>query len=403
MSDSAPDEATVVSLVNELFNNAFGTSDAHSKLWASAPGRSEIAGNHTDHEGGHVIAGALDVAVVGVAAPNGTHTIRVVDRDFPSFEISLDSLQARADEQVSSAALVRGMAAYLAHTGRTPQGFDLATISTIPVGGGLSSSAAIESLYGRIMELLWGGRPLSAVELAQMGQQCENNYFGKPCGLMDQLSVCLGGLSYMDFHNQTAPETAQLLYDFDAQGYALVLVDVGCDHAPFTKDYAAVALEMQAVAHLLGHERLCEVQRCDFDARVGEIRTQLGDRAPVRAIHYWYENDLVDKRWRALQSNNMGAFLRATRMSGASSGMFLQNVSTSGDFQPAAAALALAEHVLDGAGALRIHGGGFGGSIQCFVPLDMLDAFTHQMNAWLGEGSCRHYHIVDTGAQAQWL
>lgn len=390
--------------VKALFEEHFGPiGDCHA-LVVNAPGRSEIAGNHTDHEGGHVIAGALDVSIVGIAVPNGTDTIRVVDADFPLFELDLTSgLEPKNDEKVTAISLARGMAACLAETGRTPAGFDLAKIGNIPAGGGLSSSAAVEALYGRVMEAFWEGPHVSPVELAKMSQRAERDYFGKPCGLMDQLAVCLGGLAFMDFENPQIPQSSKLDFSFDDHGYGLVLVDVGCDHAPFTDDYAAVPVEMQAVAKMLGHDRLCEVDKADFDAKLPEIRKQLGDRALIRAIHYWYENDLVDHRWDALQTDDIDTFLKLTRESGASSGMFLQNVSTGGDFQPAMAALGMAEHILDGRGAIRIHGGGFGGSIQCFVPNELIYSFIKQMDAWLGEGSCRHYHISDEGAVAAWL
>lgn len=390
--------------VKALFEEHFGPIGDRRALVVNAPGRSEIAGNHTDHEGGHVIAGALDVSIVGIAVPNGTDTIRVVDADFPLFELDLTSgLEPKDDEKVTAISLARGMAACLAETGRTPAGFDLAKIGNIPAGGGLSSSAAVEALYGRVMEAFWEGPHVSPVELAKMSQHAERDYFGKPCGLMDQLAVCLGGLAFMDFENPQIPQSSKLDFSFDDHGYGLVLVDVGCDHAPFTDDYAAVPVEMQAVAKILGHDRLCEVDKADFDAKLPEIRKQLGDRALIRAIHYWYENDLVDHRWDALQTDDIDTFLKLTRESGASSGMFLQNVSTGGDFQPAMAALGMAEHILDGRGAIRIHGGGFGGSIQCFVPNELIDSFIKQMDAWLGEGSCRHYHISDEGAVAAWL
>lgn len=384
----------------ELFVQEFGEPASKDVLAVYAPGRSEIAGNHTDHEGGHVIAGAVNVAVYGYAAPNGLDVIRVADEGFPTFQISFDDLSAHEDEKVSSASLMRGMAFKLAETGRTPAGFDFAFVCTVPSGGGLSSSAAVEAAYGRVMEALWPGRDISPVELAQMSQFAENQYFGKPCGLMDQLAVCMGGLAYMDFR-EAEPKTAKLDFDFDAVGVALCLVDVGCDHSPFTDDYAAVPVEMQQVAHEFGCNRLCEVDEAAFDTRLPELREKLGDRAVLRAIHYWRENDLVDARWKALNDNDIDTFLELTRESGASSGMFLQNVSNGGSFQPAMYALGLAERLLKGRGASRIHGGGFGGSIQCFVPLDMVDAFMQQMNAWLGEGSCRHYTISENGACAE--
>lgn len=397
------DKGTPLEVARELFEREFADV-AHERLLAvHAPARSEISGNHTDHEGGHVIAGALNVAIDGVAAANGTDRVRVASAGYPTFEISLDSLDEREDEHVTTAGLVRGMAACMARTGRTPAGFDLAMTSDIPSGGGLSSSAAVEAALGRVMEALWEGPAVSPVELAKMGQFAENRYFGKPCGLMDQAAVCLGGLAFMDFEDAAEPRTAKLELDFDAAGYALCLVDVGCDHAPFTADYAAVPVEMQQVAREFGHERLCEVDPAEFDRLLPELREKLGDRAILRAIHYWRENELVDKRWDALTAGDIDRFLELTRESGASSAMFLQNVSTGGSFQPAMLALGLAERILDGRGATRIHGGGFGGSVQCFVPLDMVEDFTAQMNAWLGEGACVHYQIAEKGAHAAWL
>lgn len=397
------DKGTPLEVARELFGREFADVEHERLLAVHAPARSEISGNHTDHEGGHVIAGALNVAIDGVAAANGTDRVRVASAGYPTFEISLDSLDEREDEHVTTAGLVRGMAACMARTGRTPAGFDLAMTSDIPSGGGLSSSAAVEAALGRVMEALWEGPEVTPVELAKMGQFAENRYFGKPCGLMDQAAVCLGGLAFMDFEDAAEPRTAKLELDFDAAGYALCLVDVGCDHAPFTADYAAVPVEMQQVAREFGHERLCEVDPAEFDRLLPELREKLGDRAILRAIHYWRENELVDKRWDALTAGDIDRFLELTRESGASSAMFLQNVSTGGSFQPAMLALGLAERVLDGRGATRIHGGGFGGSVQCFVPLDMVEDFTAQMNAWLGEGACVHYQIAEKGAYAAWL
>ena len=387
-----------------ILGRELGRTDAGERLLAvHAPGRSEIAGNHTDHEGGHVIAGALDVAIDGVALANGTDRIRVASEGYPTFEIALESLGPATDERVSTAGIVRGMAAGMAGTGRVPAGFDLALVCDVPGGAGLSSSAAVEAAVGRAMEALWEGPEVDPVALAQMGQHAENEYFGKPCGLMDQASVCLGGLAFMDFGDADRPRTRRLEFDFEAHGYALCLVDVGCDHVRFTDEYAAVPLEMQRVAAEFGKRRLCEVDRGDFDGRATELRAKLGDRALLRAMHYWIENDLVDRRWDALVEGDVDAFVALTRESGASSAMFLQNVSTAGSYQPAMLALGLAESLLEGHGAARIHGGGFGGSIQCFVPVETLDRFRRRMDAWLGDGACRHYRISDKGAFAQWL
>lgn len=389
----------------KLFEEEFGKPAEGAKVvYVHAPGRSEISGNHTDHEGGHVIAGSLDVSVDGIAVANGTDTVRVADEGFPTFEAKLDTLDVHEDEKGTSASLVRGMAHEVAALGATAAGFDFAFTCSVPSGGGLSSSAAVEAAYGRVMQLLWDAPEIDPVTLAQMSQRTENNYYGKPCGLMDQAAVCLGGLSFMNFEDAAQPETKKLELNFEDYGYALVLVKVGADHAASTDDYAAVPAEMQDVAAEFGKKRLCEVDVADFDAKLPEIRQELGDRACMRAIHYWYENGLVDKRWDALNAGDIEKFLTLTRESGASSAMYLQNVNAElGASQPAMYALALAEHILDGRGAVRIHGGGFGGSIQAFVPCDLVDEFIERMNGWLGEGSARHYAITAEGAYAEWL
>ncbi len=385
-----------------LFCEAFG-SPAGDVLAVSAPARSEIAGNHTDHEGGHVVAGALNASVTGVACANGTDRVRVASEGYPPFEVSLANLAARPEERLTTAALVRGMAGCLRETGRACRGFDLALTSDIPVGGGLSSSAAVEVALGRAMESLWPGDPVPELVLARMAQRAENAHFGKPCGLMDQLAVTLGGLAFVDFADVELPRFEKLGFDFERAGWALCLVDVGCDHSAFTADYAAVPEEMQQVALEFGCRRLCEVDPAAFDERVGALRERLGDRAVLRAVHYWRENDLVDRRWHALREGDMDSFLELTRESGASSAMFLQNVSAGGRYQPAMLALGLAERELGGRGAARIHGGGFGGSIQAFVPVDAADAFARRMDGWLGEGACRRYAVVEEGARAEWL
>ncbi len=393
-----------------LFEKSFGESGGRRLLAVHAPGRSEIAGNHTDHEGGHVIAGALDVSIDGAAAANGTPaTVRVVSEGHKPFEIELDSFDPRDDEKMHAPSLVRGMAAQMTAAGHAVRGFDLALTSTVPSGGGLSSSAAMEAALGRAMEALWGGivdgdaAATDPIELAKMGQRTENDYFGKPCGLMDQASVCLGGLAHMGFKDASSPTAEKIALDFEDFGYALCLVDVGCDHTPFTADYAAVPVEMQQVAAEFGKKRLCEVARTDFEGELPALRKKLGDRACLRAVHYYYEDDLVERRWAALQAKDIEAFLALTRDSGASSAMYLQNVSSGGAFQPAMYALGLGELVLEGRGAIRIHGGGFGGSIQAFVPLDAADEFVCRMNGWLGEGAARRYVIDEKGAYAQWL
>ena len=390
--------------LDNLYAGAFGTG-GEPALLVVAPGRSEIAGNHTDHEGGRVIACALDVCAMGLARANGTDTVRMVSEGHDPLEVRLDSLEAQDSERGTTASLVRGMAHEVtAAAGVKASGFDLALCSDIPVGGGLSSSAAIEAALGRAMEALWGATPAEPVTLAQMCQRTENNYYGKPCGLMDQAAVCLGGLALMDFADAHEPKTQKLELAFEDFGYALVLAKVGTDHAASTADYAAIPGEMQAVAADLGHTRLCEVDRAAFDAQLPALRASHGDRAILRCIHYWHEDELVAERWKSLNIGDVATFLELTRESGASSAMYLQNVAAElGREQPAMLALGMAEHLLEGQGAVRIHGGGFGGTIQAFVPLEQVEGFCAQMDAWLGEGSCTRYGVSPEGARASWL
>ena len=236
-----------------------------------------------------------------------------------------------------------------------------------------------------------------------IAQRVEQDWFGKPCGLMDQLAVSLGGLAYMDFRTDE-PVAEKLAFDFGSHGYALVLTDVGCDHSAYTDEYAAVPTEMKAVAQAFGRERLCEVEEAVLLGRVPELRQSLGDRAVLRALHYYQEMELVDARWDALQAGNTELFLALTERSGASSAMFLQNVSVGGsERQDCMVAIVLSERILAGRGATRIHGGGFGGSIQAFVPVDVVDEYVTRMNSWLGEDAAKVYAISSEGAQAQWL
>ena len=388
---------------HEVFDEAFGKPEKGAKLLqVHAPGRSEIAGNHTDHEGGHVIAGALDVAIDAVARKTEGTLIRLASDGYPLVTVDASDLSIREDEKNTTAALVRGMAACMAEDGRVPSGFDIALTSTIPVGGGLSSSAAIEAALGRAMEALWDGKSYDALELARMCQKVENVYFGKPCGLMDQASVCLGGLAFIDFFDKENPKAEKLVYDFEDAGYALILAKVGASHEDLTDAYAAIPEEMQEVARTCGKVRLADVDEKKFLDAVPELRKKLGDRPVLRALHYWNEDRLVQKRWQALQEGNIEEFLALTRASGKSSAMYLQNVTTGNAEQPAMVALALAERLLEGKGACRIHGGGFGGTIQCFVPLAEADKFQERMDAWLGKDATRRYHIANRGAFASW-
>lgn len=390
--------------IQDLRNTFCERFGAEPGLLVVSPGRTEIAGNHTDHEGGHVIAAAVDRAVTGLFTANGTQQVRLLSEGFGEVLVELDDLAPRADERTTTAALVRGMAALFAQRGFTPAGFDAACVSEVLGGSGLSSSAAFELLLAQAMNALWADGALASDELAMMAQRCEREWFGKPCGLMDQAAAALGGIQHMDFSQPGVLAAHALDFDFGEAGYAVCIVAVGADHSANTDDYAAVPAEMQAVARELGAELLGQVSEEDVIAALPRLRQTLGDRSVLRALHYFREERLVAARAEALRAGQMERFLELTRLSGASSAMYLQNVSIGGSAdQPSMVAIALAEELLAGRGAVRVHGGGFGGTIQAFVPKDRVAAFTEGMDAAFGAGACGVYAVDHKGARYQWL
>ncbi len=385
----------------QTFEGRYGTTP---ELLVVAPGRTEIAGNHTDHEGGHVIAGAVDRSVHAMARLSGGSSIRLDSLGFGEVEVALDDLAPKADERATTAALVRGMAALFVERGIAAAGFDMACVSEVLGGSGLSSSAAFELTLAQAMNALWADGALPADELAMMAQRCEREWFGKPCGLMDQASVALGGIQHMDFSVPGTLVAHPIDFDFGQAGYAVCIVAVGADHAANTDDYAAVPAEMQAVARELGVEVLSQTSAQELVKAMPRLRQKLGDRAILRALHYFQEEYLVERRFKALQVGDMDVFLALTRRSGESSAMYLQNVSIGGSAeQPSMLAIALAESLLCGRGAVRVHGGGFGGTIQAFVPLEEVEKFSAGMNAVFGDGACGVYGIDHEGARFSWL
>ncbi len=388
----------------ELQRTFFERFGKEPKLLVVAPGRTEIAGNHTDHECGHVIAAAVDRAVHALVCPNGNPVIRLLSLGFGEAEVSLDELAPRVDERTTTTSLVRGMAALFAERGFAPAGFDMVCASDVLGGSGLSSSAAFELTLAQTMNALWADGTLQADELAMMSQRCEREWFGKPCGLMDQAAVALGGIQHMDFSKPGVLAARDIDFDFAKAGFAVCIIAVGADHSANTDDYAAVPSEMQAVARELGAEVLGRVNVRDVIDSMPALREKLGDRAVLRALHYYQEEYLVAQRADALCAGDMREFLTLTRLSGVSSAMYLQNVSVGGSAeQPSMLAIALAESLLCGQGAVRVHGGGFGGTIQAFVPLDMVEDFSVGMDAVFGEGACGVYGVDHEGARFSWL
>ena len=365
----------------------------------SGPGRTELGGNHTDHQHGRVLCASVDMDMLACAAPNGLNVIRVQSEGYPALEVDLSDLSPRPQEANTSAALVRGVAEGIAKRGYAVGGFDACAVSTVLSGSGLSSSAAYEILIGNIINHFFCQEKLDAVELAKIGQYAENVHFGKPCGLMDQMGSSVGGMVSIDFADPAAPVIEKVDFDLAAAGYALCIIDTGADHADLTDEYAAVPAELKEICAHFGKAVLREVPALDFFAALPDLRRECGDRAVLRAVHIYDENDRVAGEVGALRRGDFGAFLSLVNASGLSSWRYLQNIVPAGytRHQEMALALALAERALDSAGAVRVHGGGFAGTIQAFVPLERVAKFKAEMERGLGEGKCHVLRVRPQG------
>ena len=376
------------------FSAAFGGTP---ERYFSAPGRTEIGGNHTDHQRGRVLAGAVNLDTVAAVRPNGTNVIRIQSKGYPLSVVELDRLTPVADEINSTPALIRGVAARFVQLGCKVEGFDAYCESTVLPGSGLSSSAAYEVLIGTIINHLFFGGRVSQPEIAMIGQYAENVFFGKPCGLMDQTASAVGNLVTIDFFDKDHPVIEPVDFDFASCGHALCIIDSGADHADLTDEYAAVPGEIRAVAAYLGKEVLTQIDEAEFYAKLPQLRRACGDRAVMRCIHFYQENARVPQQVAALRAGDFKKFLTLVKQSGYSSYMYLQNVIPAGykAHQDVAVALGLAEHFLQGRGAYRVHGGGFAGTIQAFVPFDILDSFVAGMDSALGQGAC---HVLSIRA-----
>lgn len=378
------------------FAAAFGGTPAR---YFSAPGRTEIGGNHTDHQRGRVLAAAVNLDTVAAVSLNGTNTIRILSKGYPMSVVDLAELTPVEAEINTTPALIRGVAARFTQLGCQVKGFDAYCESTVLPGSGLSSSAAYEVLIGTIVNHLFFEGKVSQPEIAQIGQYAENVFFGKPCGLMDQMASAVGNLVTIDFFDKEKPVIKPVSIDFAAYGHALCIIDSGADHADLTDEYAAIPGEIKAVAAHFGKEVLSQIAQSDFYAAIPELRKLCGDRAVMRAIHFYQENDRVPQQVEALETGDFDRFLQLIKQSGYSSYMYLQNVIPAGykQHQDVAVALALCEHYLNGRGAYRVHGGGFAGTVQAFVPFDMLEQFVAGIDGVLGEGACHVLSIRPQG------
>jgi galactokinase len=381
----------------EKFKTAFGPIDM---MLFSSPGRTEIGGNHTDHNYGRVLAGAVNLDNIAVAATNNTNIVRIESIGYPRFEVDLTNLSPNKNEYFTSGALVRGISAKLKELGFKIGGFDCCIDGAVPVGSGLSSSASFEVLIGAIINHLFNNGKLDAVQNAIIGQYAENVFFGKPCGLMDQTACAVGGLVTIDFKDPSKPIVKKVNFDFVATGFALVITDTGGNHADLNDEYASLPTDMKAVAAELGAKVLRQVSLEQVLEITPKIREKVGDRAILRAIHFQGDNQRVVDQVAALEKNDFKAFLGMVVDSGYSSYMYNQNIYpvTNIKEQGVSLALALSELVLKGQGAWRVHGGGFAGTIQAFVPQSLLKKYISTLEHVFGKGSCHNLFIRQKGA-----
>ena len=383
-------ENTVVSALDAGFAAAFGGTPTR---YFSAPGRTEIGGNHTDHQRGRVLAGAVNLDTVAAVRPNGTSNIRILSEGYPMCQVDVSDLTPKTDEINTTMALIRGVAARFHQLGCKVEGFDAYVTSTVLPGSGLSSSAAYEVLIGTIINHLFFDGKVSQPEIAMIGQYAENVFFGKPCGLMDQMASAVGSMVTIDFYDKENPVIEKVDFDFAACGHALCIIDSRASHADLTDEYAAITIELKNICGYFGKDVLTQIGEKDFVAAIPALREKFGDRAVLRAYHFYQENARVPKQVEALKQGDFDTFLKLIKESGYSSYMYLQNVIPAGykEHQDVALSLSLCEMYLGGRGAYRVHGGGFAGTVQAFVPVDILEDFRKGIDAVLGDGAC---HIL---------
>ncbi len=379
----------------KAFEACFGEQPARI---ISVPGRTELCGNHTDHQRGRVLAAAVMLDMLAAAAPNGTSCIRMHSAGYGDTEISFADLSICPEEVGKTAALVRGVASRLSSLGYTVAGFDAYIVSDVPAGSGLSSSASFEVLIGELFNRFYNGGKIPPIVLAQAGQYAENVYFGKPCGLMDQTACAVGGAVEIDFFDPAKPGLNAIACDFGAMGHSLYVVDAGGSHAELTDEYAAIPAEMRAVAARFGQDALRGVEPEAFYAGVKALRGQVSDRALLRAMHFFAENGHVEAAADALRAHDVERYKAAMHASGSSSMELLQNVwpGDAGE-RSVALALAMSARILKGQGAWRIHGGGFAGTIQALVPQPLCQKYEQTMRGIFGQNACQKLNIRPVG------
>ena len=380
--------------VGETFLSLYG--DCDSALF-SVPGRTELSGNHTDHNNGVVLAASVDLDIIAFAAKRGDGLIKMKSEGYREDVVELSSATAENVRRGSSGAIIAGVADWFRQNGFAVGGFSACTASDVLSGSGLSSSAAFEVMCGRILSHFYNSSALSMMQLALAGKYAENVFFGKPCGLMDQAACASGGCLYIDFGDPQSPAAEKIDFDLEKSGLCLCIVNTGGNHADLTADYADVPGEMRAVAAALGKTTLRECAEPEFRAQIVKLRRLCGDRAVLRAMHFFAENGRVAKQRDALKRGDAAEYLRLVQSSGDSSFKFLQNVYTTHNVKEQGISLALAISEAFGA-VCRVHGGGFAGTIQAYVPIDSAEEYKKEIEAVFGENSCRVCRIRAYGA-----
>lgn len=379
-------------LLLKRYVDLFGEGQAPRIL--SAPGRTELCGNHTDHNNGLVMAAAVDLDTVAAVSPRADMLVRLHSEGFPAVELDLSDLAPVKAEEGTPASIIRGIANRMTELGHRVGGFDAAVTSNVLTGSGLSSSAAFEVLIVAVFDELFNGMVVDPVTRAEISQYAENVYFGKPSGLMDQMASSVGGLVAIDFKDKPVVTPMQM----DLTGYNLVVVNTGGSHDDLTADYAAVRQEMHAVARCFGEETLRRVRPEQLWHDLARVRREVGERPALRAFHYLNENDRVRALIKAVRQDDVESFKRILIESGRSSWMYLQNVYANPDNQSLGLALSMAEYMLSGCGAWRVHGGGFAGTTLNIVPQDQLDRFVRHMSDVFGDHACHVLSIRPEGA-----
>ena len=379
------------------FEKLFGTRREIRMF--SAPGRTEIGGNHTDHQHGMVLAGSVNLDVIAIVSANDDNIIRIKSQGYPMDEIDISNLEISEKEKGRSSALIRGVIAAFKQNGYDIGGFDAYTTSDVLKGSGLSSSAAFEVLIANIVNGLYNDNKVDATTIAKYSQFAEREYFGKPCGLLDQMASSVGGFTFADFNDPQNPVVEKIDVDLSDSGHTLCVVDTGGNHANLTQDYADITLECKAVSNMLGVEFLRDADEKKFYDNIAVIREKCGDRAVMRAMHVFNENKRVITQKASLKKGDFNTFLATVKRSGESSYDLLQNVYSPNNpkEQDISLALALTKQFLNGRGAYRVHGGGFAGTIQCYIPNQMFYDYKKMIEAVFGEGSCVKLFVRSVG------